>query len=196
MDKTIDYTFFHWGPFLYRTAVTEEEINLIKNLCSKKNKDVRKTLAGMIKHEHEVDRKKLFPIMAPYLESYIRAFHDYNGAHLGNKMELISAWVNYMTKFEYNPSHTHEEDLSFVLFLQVPKGLKKEISEYPGNAKPGALNFTYTLNNKKELINSHIFFPNVGELFIFPSCLHHDVNSFQSEGERISVSGNIKITNG
>tara|TARA_R100001086_G_scaffold112785_1_gene57524 strand:+ start:944 stop:1543 length:600 start_codon:yes stop_codon:yes gene_type:complete len=194
--KRIDYNFFHWGPFLYRTTLLKEEIDAIKNLCSKKNKDYRENLAGIIKHEHEIDRKKMFPIIAPYLQSYLQAFAEYNPKRLGNKLELVTAWVNYMTKFETNPLHTHDDDLSFVLFTQVPKELKEEYNKNVGNTKPGAINFIYSLEQRKELMNQHSFFPLVGELFIFPACLNHYVNGFQCEGERISISGNVRITNG
>ena len=196
MDKTINYEFFHWGPFLWRTTLLKEEIDKIKKLCSKESKDYRNNLAGILKHEHEIDCKKIFPILAPYLQSYLQAFSKYNPKRLGNKLELIAAWVNYMTKFETNPLHTHDENLSFVLFTQVPKDLKKEYDNNIGNTKPGAINFIYSLEQRKELINQHSFFPLVGELFIFPACLNHYVNGFQCKGERISVSGNVKITDG
>ena len=31
-NKTINYNFFHWGPFLYRTYLTEEELDSLKKL--------------------------------------------------------------------------------------------------------------------------------------------------------------------
>jgi|TARA_R110002012_G_C11488720_1_gene595918 hypothetical protein len=198
MSRIINYNFFHWGPFLYKTAITKEELNLIKNLChKKKNKDFRKRLAGILRHEYEVDRKKLFSIIAPYFESYLKAFSEnYHGKPLGNKIELMSSWVNYMTKFESNPLHTHDRDLSFIIFTQVQKDLLEEHSKNIGNTKPGCINFIYSLEDRKELINQHTFFPEVGDLFIFPACLYHYVNSFQCEGERISVSGNLEVTDG
>ena len=54
----------------------------------------------------------------------------------------------------------------------------------------------YTLGTEKYNINRHTFLPEAGDFFIFPASLHHSVNHFQSKGERISVSGNLKITNG
>ena len=95
--KTINYNFFHWGPFLYKTSLDQGEINQIKKLCSKKSIDYRKNLAGLIKHEHQVDVKKLFPIIFSYLNSYSQAYLEYSGKFLGNKIELKSSWVNYMT---------------------------------------------------------------------------------------------------
>ena len=194
--KTINYDFFHWGPFLYRTVITKEEVDQVKKLCSKQNKDVRETLAGLLEHEHKIDHKKLFPVIFPYIDSYAKAYFDYRSEPLGNKLELKTAWVNYMTKFESNPLHTHDKDLSFIIFIKIPKELKQEAEETISIHKPGSVSFVHTLDNKDEIIGSHTFFPKVGDFFIFPACLHHFVNSFKCEGERISVSGNLKKIDG
>lgn len=194
MKKTINYNYYHWGPFLYKTILEPNELTEIKKLCSKKSKDYRKNLAGLIKHEYMVDTKKIFPIIYPYLKSYLEAYKSYSLKSIGSKIELVGAWVNYMTKFESNPSHTHDEDLSFVIYTEIPKNLKKEVEKTVGNVRPGTINFEYTLGTEKYNINQHTFMPEVGDFFIFPASLHHSVNHFQSDGERISVSGNIKIT--
>ena len=196
-NKVINYNFYHWGPFLYKTTTTKKEIGLVKKLCSKKLEDYRKHLAGLIRHEYELDSKKIFPILFPYVESYLKAYLEhYGNKPLGNNVKLLSAWVNYMTKFESNPIHTHDHDLSFVLFLQIPKDLREEHNKQIGNTKPGCINFLNSLDNRPQIIGQHTFFPEVGDLFIFPACLNHYVNSFQCEGERISVSGNFEVTNG
>ena len=194
INKLIQYQFFHWGPFLYKTKLLPEEIKKIKTFCKKdKKKDYRSQLAGLIKHEHEINVKELFPIILPYLNSYAQAYLDYAPKPMGTRIELIKAWVNYMTKFESNPLHTHHEDLSFVIYTEVPKNLKKEVENTVGNTKPGVINFVYTLGTEKYNVNSHEFMPEIGDFFIFPASLNHSVNHFQSEGERVSVSGNLKI---
>jgi len=196
MDKIIKYNYYHWGPLLYKTTLEEYELKKIKKLCSKNSKDHRKYLAGLIKHEHVVDAKKLYPIISSYLNSYLEAFKNYSLKNIGTRIELVGAWVNYMTKYESNPSHTHDEDLSFVIYTKIPKNLKKEIENSAGNVRPGTINFEYTLGTEKYNINRHTFMPEVGDFYIFPASLHHSVNHFQSEGERISVSGNVKIIDG
>ena len=184
-DKLINYNFFHWGPFLYKTSLTKEELKKINNLCSKKNKDYRKNLAGIIKHEHVIDSKKIFPILFPYFQSYFQAFNEHYGQintkKYGNKIELNSAWVNYMVAGESNPLHIHDDDLSFVLFTKIPKDLLSEHNKNVGNANPGDLNFRYSLSSGKYEIAQHTFFPAVGDLFIFPADLHHYVNTFKSK---------------
>ena len=196
MNKIIKYNYYHWGPLLSKTILEEDELKKIQNLCSKKSKDHRKHLAGLIKHEHQVDSTKLYPIIHPYLNSYLEAYKNYSLRNIQGKIKLVGAWVNYMTKFESNPSHTHDEDLSFVIYTKIPKNLKKEIENAVGNVRPGTVNFQYTLGTEKYNINRHTFVPEVGDFYIFPASLHHSVNHFQSDGERISISGNVKIIDG
>jgi uncharacterized protein (TIGR02466 family) len=196
VNKTINYNYFHWGPFLYKTSLEQEELKKIKNLCSKESKDYRDNLAGLIRHEHVIDVKEMFPIIFPFINSYIEAYSTYAPKPMGKQIELKAAWVNYMTKFESNPLHTHDDDLSFVIYTEVPEGLKEEVKDTISNTKPGSINFMYTLGTEKYNVNQHTFMPQEGDFFIFPSSLHHSVYHFQSEGERVSVSGNLKITDG
>jgi len=195
VNKTVNYNYYHWGPFLYKTVLELEELEKIKKLCSKKSKDYRKNLAGLIKHEHIVDSKKILPIIYPYLKSYLKAYSNYSLKPIGKKLQLMGVWVNYMTKFESNPYHTHDEDLSFVIYTKIPSDLKKEVKENVGTVRPGTINFMYTLGTEKYNLNRHEFLPKPGDFFIFPASLHHSVNHFQSKGERISISGNLKIIN-
>ena len=198
MGKTINYEFFHWGPFLYKTKIEDEELEKIKLLCKKdKTKDYRKTLAGLIKNEYGIEKEKLFPIIAPYIESYLKAAFEHYGFTHGKSISLEYSWVNYMTKFESNPIHTHFSDLSFVIFTEIPENLKKEIEQTVTNDEyPGALNFLHTLPRGNYEMSKYQFKPEKNDFFIFPATLHHYVNHFQSEGERVSVSGNLKINNG
>ena len=77
-DRLINYNFFHWGPLLFQTNLTEEELNEIKKLCSKKGKDYRQNLAGLLDQEYEMDGEKLFSIISPYANSYLNAFRHYS----------------------------------------------------------------------------------------------------------------------
>jgi len=193
-DNVINYKFFNWGPFLYQSSLTKEEIKKVKLLCKKdEKKDYRKNLAGLLKQEYSIDKDKLFPILSAYFNSYVKASIEHYQIKVDAK-ELIleSAWVNYMSKFEINPLHVHTEDLSFVLFLKVPKNLMEEVNKTVShNSRPGSVNFINELKNNNFHIIEHSFMPTVGDLFIFPSTLHHYVNSFKSNGERVSVSGNL-----
>ena len=194
MDRKIEYNFFHWGPFLYRTKLTDKEVNQIKLLCNKnKKRDYRKELAGFLKEEYSINKNKLFEIILPYLKSYYQTYFQYTGKHLGKTIKLKQAWVNFMKKYEANPLHSHSEDLSFVLYIQIPDELIKEDKEtITSGTKPGSINFIINFSTKN-FINSHAFFPEKGDFYIFPANLSHYVNPFTCNGERISVSGNLKV---
>ena len=192
----INYRYYHWGPFLYQSHMSKIEVNNIKKLCKKDiKKDATKLLAGLIDHEYLIDSNKLIKIMSPYFKSYLESYIKWSGGKtLGNQIQLRNSWVNYMTKYENNPIHTHDGDLSFVIFLKVPKELNNEFKKHKNDRKrPGVLKFLMTLNECKNFIAQQSFFPKVGDVFIFPAHLHHEVNSFKCKGERISVSGNLKI---
>ena len=185
--------YYYWGPLLYNVKLDKNFCSELQERGSKSKKDHRKNLAGLLKQEYSIDKDKLFPILSAYFNSYVKASIEHYQIKVDAK-ELIleSAWVNYMSKFEINPLHVHTEDLSFVLFLKVPKNLMEEVNKTVShNSRPGSVNFINELKNNNFHIIEHSFMPTVGDLFIFPSTLHHYVNSFKSNGERVSVSGNL-----
>jgi len=49
--------------------------------------------------------------------------------------------------------------------------------------------------SNKLCLQTHSHLPSVGDLFIFPAVLPHWVYPFtKTEGERVSISGNIRLT--
>ena len=94
---------------------------------------------------------------------------------------------------DFNPLHTHSGDFSFVIFLETPKGLKKEQKEYEGSGSlPGSLMFEFTQNARPKWATTGVsVIPEVGDMYIFPAMLRHWVCPFKSKGTRISVSGNL-----
>tara|TARA_R110002020_G_scaffold98125_1_gene233798 strand:- start:624 stop:1223 length:600 start_codon:yes stop_codon:yes gene_type:complete len=189
MDKeVINYRYYHWGPLLYSSKVTPKRVTKVLKICHKAKDSYTHNLAGHIKKELKLPALKIFNILKPYFLSYARVQTDDYALKPLPILEMESAWVNYMKKGEFNPPHSHDGILSFVLFLQIPDELKKENKKYNGTSMgAGSIEFrTGTL-----ALNSHSFFPKEGDLFIFPSNLEHWVYPFKSNVERISVSGNL-----
>ena len=182
-----------FGPLLFKTQVTEQDIKKVKNLCSKKNKDARDSLAGIIDNEYEINQKEYAKILSPYLQPFKTAFDSWYQTDI-SKIQCNSAWVNYMKSGESNPPHIHTNcQLSTVLYLQIPSGLKKENKEYRGkSAGPGSIVFTYG-ESRDYVVDEKSFLPVKGDFFVFPYNLKHYVSPFKSKGERISVSANFKI---
>ena len=73
----------------------------------------------------------------------------------------------------------------------MPKELIEERKKYKGrSAGPGGLTFIDG-EGPRSYISQHSFFPEEGDMFIFPASLKHWVFPFKSDCVRISVSGNV-----
>ena len=114
---------------------------------------------------------------------------------------MITAWINRQKKNEFNPPHTHDGHLSFVLYTEIPRGLHKECHTSVHNSPgPGCITFDFNMpgnNINKFYLQTHSHLPSVGDFFIFPAGLPHWVYPFKTtEGERVSISGNINLIDG
>jgi uncharacterized protein (TIGR02466 family) len=185
---------FNWGPCLAKMNLEDDQINKIENLCSKnKDYDFRKSLAGHLNHEYQIDNLKLEEIIESNLNAYKFALEQHVGLEDKRKLHVKSAWVNYMQHGDFNPLHTHDEcDFSGVLYLSVPNEIEKEYKNSISNGSaPGEIKFILG-TPMKNYITSQNFFPNKGMIFIFPDNLLHMVSPFKSHVERISVAFNLK----
>ena len=197
--RRIEYSFLHWGPWVCHYRLLPEEVESFNKL--EDGIDFRKGLAGHLKEEYELDKNKVFALLFPYLNSYAQAFHEHRKARLTNGFEIKSAWINRQKKNEFNPPHTHDDDLSFVIYTKIPDGLEEECRSSVHNSPgPGCITFDFNIpggsfNNL--FLNTHAHLPSVGDMFIFPAQLPHWVYPFKTtEGERVSISGNIKLHDG
>jgi len=195
-NETINYTYYHWGPLLYKTKVNHERRNKILKICEKATQSSVPDLAGHLEKELELPALKIFNILSPYFRSYVRCGEEtnFNCTNLP-LLTMKSSWVNYMVDGEFNPPHNHGGVLSFVLYLKVPDKLKKENEKFKGKSiGPGGIDFRIALGRQEGMLSrdSNKFFPEEGDLFIFPSHLEHWVCPFKSKVTRISVSGNLE----
>jgi len=197
-----DETFYYWGPYLWKTQVDKNFCDELLKRSKNTNIKYNERLAGHIDEEYkylEEDREWCLNEMAPYLNRYLKSGACWYGKYLEKeftKIHLVDLWINFMKKGEYNPEHTHDEDISFVLYLKVPEILREEstkkfVSSVP-HVKPGCIEFSYG-EFSDTFITSHVFLPEETDLFMFPSKLRHLAAPFRSDCVRISVSGNFKI---
>ena len=188
-----DYNFYYWGPLLFKIKVQQEDLKKCADLCSKQSSLVNDTLAGAIKHEHYVSSNTFIKIIDPYLNIFAEAYRNWYGKTI-HQTSILMTWVNFMRAGEFNPPHTHPGcDLSSVLFIKIPEALKEEHKKFTGTGSgPGSLSFTYG-EFQPHAISNRVFFPEEGDLFIFPATLTHFVSPFLSKGERISMSANFNL---
>ena len=187
------YHFYYWGPLLFKIKIHLVDLKKCAALCSKKSSEVDETLAGVIKHQHYISATQYSKIITPYLGPFHQAYQNWYGKNI-TQVNIHSSWVNFMVAGEFNPPHMHLNcDLSSVLFVKIPEGLKEEHKKFTGTGGgPGSLSFTYG-EFQPHTISNRVFFPEEGDLFIFPATLTHFVAPFLSKGERISLSANFKL---
>jgi hypothetical protein len=148
--------------------------------------------------------KWFYSEIVDYWNAYLQIYCNFNGIesktiHFSSKV----LWVNHMKKGDYNPLHTHDGDLTFVMYLDIPNEIHEEQNNFIGkSAPPGSIEFKYKLDEYHDGITSwqwgksSVFLtPKTGDFFIFPAGLHHSVSPFKSDVTRISVSGNLEIIN-
>lgn len=168
-------------------------------------------LIGAIEHEFRLVKS------LPKIESYFQTLFRHNTSYFEGKIPRFgkivdengsrehNVWVNFQKKYEYNPPHCHNGDISFVTWLRIPYDLNEEktvpnlkkldfhnVSKFvfiypdvtPNVSKQGHIGSTSLLIDKSW----------VGKCIFFPSHLIHSVTPFYtSDDYRISVSGNFVL---
>tara|TARA_Y100000401_G_scaffold70268_1_gene56409 strand:+ start:105 stop:788 length:684 start_codon:yes stop_codon:yes gene_type:complete len=194
----LDYQMFRWGPLLVKFKIPDDLRKKFLEEAHASSKDFEKNLAGVITKEVGFRDIEMFqPFFHTVFEMYADAQSKW-APEVGSTIEtfkqqyLIEAlWANFQGPGDFNPPHDHGGTLSWVIFLQMPKELIEENKKYQGrSAGPGGLTFIYG-EGSRNYISHHSFFPEEGDMFIFPASLKHWVFPFKSDCVRISVSGNV-----
>lgn len=162
-------------------------------------------LAGNIKQEYKLNDCKSYveKLMMPFIGSFDDEFDYYKEfGHLSknNQIVLDDVWVNFQKKYEFNPWHKHDGFMSFVIWIDIPYIIEEEAIVAPGISSnsplSGAFNFCYSTSLGKIATKSFsITKESAGAMMLFPSNFVHAVYPFySSDGYRISVAGNFKIS--
>ena len=209
-----------WSEFVMKTVLPIELLSNLIELTDLISKDFEKktlndSLAGEIDEEWIIDppllknikfTSFLFDMIREYLR-LIKIQSRPKDTHLDCSIELFeethpffkeknwvikSAWFNNQRDNEYNPCHNHSGMLSGVIFLRVPEYLPSRKNYY----QDGSLNFTSTQTPNDGLFTIPQFsvLPKVGDIFLFPSTLRHQVYPFRTEngkGIRRTMSFNV-----
>jgi uncharacterized protein (TIGR02466 family) len=193
----------NFGPFVMRSEIDNYmRLNLLKTGQKlTKEDDFNKALAGSLTTQLEIKDTKWFE---PYLNMYVQYYFDGYARHFKleqytKERHLTKLWINYQGPNDYQPPHVHDNaDLSFVIYCDIPKELKKEYDDFidigdnKNKIPPGTITFEYGENMPGNLVSNR-FMPYNNQIFIFPAWLKHYVMPFKKNVKRISVSGNIKF---
>ena len=221
-----EFKYFHFGPLLTCSKIDgtlyQEICADITNTVVQEKIDFRRRLAGAINQEYRFNddlqakyQELIRPYIIEYVSNLVTTWLESEETHADNviatcsNLKLLEIWVNLQKKHEYNPSHTHTGDISFVLYIDVPEEIYRE-ETIRNSFSNGTIHFddafpqraNYLKDTEAEILlrkallpirNTSGLTPVNGDLFIFPSYLHHTVEAFESDVTRITVSGNFYL---
>ncbi len=203
-----------FGPSILKCKLTEELIKDLNQDCldiiekKKEKRDWSDQLAGRVEEE--------FHISSDTLIKYAGWFNAVTGRYLfpdnkdyetqkdNFKVGIASGW--YVRSFggDFNPYHYHTGcNISCIGYLKMPEDINEywETEDKDHNPYGGYLDFRYGtigLNCPNNLKLK----PEVGDFYMFPNWLDHQVYPFRSKynypdekGERRSFSLNIVFSN-
>jgi len=111
-------------------------------------------------------------------------------------VDIYEMWVNKQLEADYNPLHNHCQPfpaLSSVVYLKIPEQIT---NNQDPKADDGMIKFLWSDRgnpNMLEFPSMLTLKPEVGDYYIFPAWLNHEVPPFKGEGERRSISWNARL---
>jgi hypothetical protein len=194
-----------WSAPILHSSLSEIQIKELLEITDsilkgRNKKSYNNQLAGEIENEWgiptsivELDSFKNYidDLSLKYLTSFASQCHyekDKIPPHLARfaqrlqKAVLTSAWFNDQKDDEYNPIHNHTGILSGVLYLKIPEYLPSRKNK----DMDGTITFVENASDTDIIMtNSTLTIsPKVGDIFLFPALLKHQVYPFRTVGGR------------
>jgi len=201
-NKEISYDIYQpFGPSILKVKMPQGYINLLNAEADRilydetlsKKYDWSHNLAGNVKKEIAIDPSKinglpefLVTMSDQYLTKVLPEWTT--DAKVSFRVWVVSQYAG-----DFNPVHIHDANLSGVCFLKVPAGFKAEYEKEDHHPTAGCLEFLGSIPNHFAR-HSYIVKPEVGDFYLFPSWLAHQVYPFRCEGERRSMAFNVHFS--
>ena len=202
INKDISYDIYQpFGPSILKVKLPQEYVNQINNKADvilndeklSKKQDWSHNLAGNVKKEIAINHNEIkgFPeFMVTMSDQYLtKVLPEY----ITDAKVSFRVWVVSQYAGDFNPVHIHDANLSGVCFLKIPSGFEEEYKKEDHHPTVGCLEFLGSIPNHFAR-HSYIVRPEVGDFYLFPSWLAHQVYPFRCEGERRSMSFNVHFS--
>jgi len=201
-NQDISYDIYQpFGPSILKVKMPQGYVNLLNAEADKilhdeklsKKYDWSHNLAGNVKKEIAIDHNKIkgFPeFLVTMSDQYLtKVLPEWTtDAKVSFRVWVVSQYAG-----DFNPLHIHDANLSGVAFLKIPSGFDEEYKKEDHHATAGCLEFLGSIPNHFAR-HSYIAKPEVGDFYLFPSWLAHQVYPFRCEGERRSMSFNVHFS--
>ena len=191
-----------FGPSILKSTLPQSFINLLNVEADtilhdeklSKEHDWSHNLAGNVKKEVAIDQNKI-PNFPEFLITMAKQYYKHTiekdpieGSKVGFRVWVVSQYAG-----DFNPMHIHDANLSGVAFLKMPPNFDAEYEKEDHHPTAGCLEFLGSIPNHFAN-HSYLVKPEVGDFYLFPSWLTHQVYPFRSEGERRSLAFNVHFT--
>jgi hypothetical protein len=200
----VEYPF---GPGIYSSTIKDELHTKLTDSYEQSRSDQstwqQENLAGNFKRgtskilDHKIFEKDILDHLGNYLEGSVQygrlpdRFVKSGKVITLKDFRLTSLWVNFQQAGDFNPYHIHSGDLSFVIYMKIPKEITEE--QVVSNTKASG-NIYFSYGEEAEFNpNTVSYVPEEKVIYLFPAKLRHFVWPFFSDVERISISGNIEF---
>ena len=187
--------------------LNQQEIDHLWKCIENQGEDAKRSLVGNISKSfliEDIDNIFYENVCKECMYQYEQLFPDYfltgnypNSATHDTKLNTF--WVNYQYKHEFNPLHNHNGVFSFVIWLKVPTDYREQytLPHLHDVNIPQASDFQIIYNDIHGSLKHYTYYmseSSVGKMLFFPSTLNHLVYPFyESDDERVSISGNISF---
>ena len=191
-----------FGPTIGKTKLSKTIVKKLNNFSDKviQNKKLSKKLdydhrlIGSMKQQFSIPRK----ILKLGLENQIKkAIKDYYLNTINIKVKKIKierSWIVSQYAGDFNPPHLHRGNISGVGYLKIPSSIRRnEEKDLAGLISFFDGRVSLPRNSPPLVKHRETFKPVVGDLYIFPAFLMHDVHPFRGEGERRCFSFNAFV---
>ena len=201
--KEIQYDIYQpFGPSVLKVKMPQEYVDqlnveadrILNDEKLSEKYDWSHNLAGNVKKEIAIDHNKIkglpefFITMSKTYYKHTIGKEPVEGSKVGFRV-----WVVSQYKGDFNPMHIHDANLSGVAFLKMPDGFEEEYEKEDHHKTVGCLEFMGSVPNHFAN-HSYLVKPEIGDFYLFPSWLTHQVYPFRSEGERRSLAFNVHFT--
>ena len=191
-----------FGPTIGKTKLSKTIVkklnnfsdNVIQNKKLSKKLDYDHRLIGSMKQQFSIPRK----ILKLGLENQIKkAIKDYYLNTINIKVKKIKierSWIVSQYAGDFNPPHLHRGNISGVGYLKIPSSIRRnEEKDLAGLISFFDGRVSLPRNSPPLVKHRETFKPVVGDFYIFPAFLMHDVHPFRGEGERRCFSFNAFV---
>ena len=183
-------------PQVYVDSINAQADRVLNDEKLSKKYDWSHNLAGNVKKEVAINPENT----KGFTQFIITMSHEYVKRTvpkgINDKVKVsLSVWVVSQYAGDFNPVHIHDANLSGVAFLKIPPKFEEEYKNEDHHPTVGCLEFLGSMPNHFAR-HSYVVRPEVGDFYLFPSWLAHQVYPFRSEGERRSMAFNVHFNLG